>query len=626
MKILLVEDDQRLGKLIKEYLMPESEVIDVISNGAEIRDMLATNDYDILILDVMLPKKNGIDICRELRAENVNIGILFITALNSQTDKIKAFESGADDYLIKPFDFQELLLRVKALVRRENKGGINSLKWGDLVMIPIEKKVYFLNEELTLTPTEFKILQIFLQYPQQVFKTDNIIDKLWDLDNIPTNNTLRSHIKSLRRKFEQVGLGKDFIETVYGMGYKLREAKKEWSITKSSAQQNKNGVNDKNHLEKEKLETLIEEIWEENRSSIYQDCQKLRYYIKPPNKVIDKNEAIRIAHNLAGFLGSVGFDKASQTAKEIEIFLQNNDDHLSNEKIVNKIIQLINNLEKYLFPDGTPIINDNNTINIDFPETIDLLVIDEDQNLVNQLILFIEHPQIILHFAHTIESAIKYLEEQQFHLIIVETSWQNQVIKDNQILELLMNKKGESQVIVYTRDETLENRLYCSDFPIFAFLSKVNSLEVLWENIKNALLQIKHNSSVNKLYNLVVIDDDERFIQVLEKKLALQKLPIQLHTISDSETFLTRIKAIKPNLVILDLKMPKLNGLDICKIIKTDPFLQNIPVIFLTGYLTPEVINQFVEAGADDFISKSKIDLELQPRIMTHLKKFNYAY
>ena len=192
-----------------------------ISNGAEIKDKLAANDHDILILDLMLPPKNGIDICRELRMKN--IAILYITTSNNLNNKIRAFESAADDYLTKSFDFQELLLRVKALLRRDKKEIINCFKWGDLVMIPMKKKVYCLDQELTLTPTEFKILEIFLQYPQKVFKPDNLINQLWDLDSIPTNNTLRSHIKSLRKKFEQIGLGKDFIETVYGMGYKLRE-------------------------------------------------------------------------------------------------------------------------------------------------------------------------------------------------------------------------------------------------------------------------------------------------------------------------------------------------------------------------------------------------------------------
>ena len=109
MKILLAEDDQRLGKLIQDYLIPESEIVDVVNTGNDIKAKLAANSYDILILDIMLPQKNGIDICRELRAENVDIAILFITALNNQNDKIRAFESGADDYLTKPLDFQELL-------------------------------------------------------------------------------------------------------------------------------------------------------------------------------------------------------------------------------------------------------------------------------------------------------------------------------------------------------------------------------------------------------------------------------------------------------------------------------------------------------------------------------------
>ena len=622
MKILLVEDDQRLGKLIRDYLMPESEQIDLISNGAEIKEKLAANDYDILILDVMLPKKNGIDICRELRAENIDIAILFVTALSKQTDKIKAFESGADDYLTKPFDFQELLLRVKALLRRDKKEIIHSLKWGDLVMTPMEKKVYFLNKELSLTPTEFKILQIFLQYPQQVFKPDNLIDQLWDLDSIPTNNTLRSHIKSLRRKFEQIGLGKDFIETVYGMGYKLKDITEESS---APSPRDKVAVSQTQVSESTtELQAAIDEIWQEHRASIYHDCQKLIAYIQKKYTPVKTDEAIRIAHNLAGFLGTVGFEESSNIARQIEQIIKENnqkltDEKLSDQKIVKQTSQLINDLQASLFPEGKPITEKKESnLDINLQEKIDILVIDEDQNLANQLILFIDHPQISLHFAHSIDSAINLLDEQKFKLIILETSWQDKAIEKSQILELVMDKKGDSHIIVYTQDDSLENRLNCTHYPIFAFLIKSNSLEFLWDIINNALLQ---NPSIDNLYNVVLIDDDERFIKVFSQKLDVQKLPIKLTSISDSETFLVRIKNIKPDLIILDLQMPKLNGLDICKIIKTDHVLHNIPVIFLTGNLSSEAINQFVEVGADDFISKSKIDLELYPRIMTHLNK-----
>jgi len=165
MKIILVEDDERLGKLIKEYLIHESEVFDIVKTGVNIAQQLEEKKYDILILDVMLPDRNGIDICRELRKNNVNISILFITALNNQIDKIKAFESGADDYLTKPFDFQELLVRIKALVRRENNIESPKLIWQNLIMMPEEKKVVYENKYLHLTPTEFKILQIFFRNP-----------------------------------------------------------------------------------------------------------------------------------------------------------------------------------------------------------------------------------------------------------------------------------------------------------------------------------------------------------------------------------------------------------------------------------------------------------------------------
>lgn len=120
----------------------------------------------------------------------------------------------------------------------------------------------------------------------------------------------------------------------------------------------------------------------------------------------------------------------------------------------------------------------------------------------------------------------------------------------------------------------------------------------------------------------MIIDDDVRFTSILKQKLIINQLPLNINIISESETFLDEIKKIKPQLIILDLEMPKLNGLDICKIIKKDPLLQSIPVIFLTSNLASNIINQFLEAGADDFISKSKIDLELYPRILTHLQGY----
>lgn len=633
MKILLAEDDERLGKLIYDYLIPESEIVDVVNTGFEIGEKLTKESYDLLILDVMLPKKNGIDICRDLRRGGINIAILFITALNNKNDKIKAFESGADDYLIKPFDFEELLMRVKALLRRDNQVNVKSapLKWYDLTMITEEKKVFYCDNSVHLTPREFKILQIFLTTPNKVFSSESIIDKLWDIETIPTDSTLRTHIKSLRKKLEEKGAEKDFIETLYGMGYRLKQIKEKLiNETKNNLPLNAEKINQKQKVSKEnELKHLIEKMWLDNQKSIAEDCQKLSNYINGKNKELEIDQAIRIAHNFVGFLGSLGFDTASKISKEIENLLKNNRDNLENQEIKSTILKLLNDLETNLFPLGEIATSGNQknpTKHLFSQGNIEILVIDEDIKLSNNLILFMDNPQVNFNFVYTIESGLKYLKEKEYNLVILETEWEksssSQLIK---ILDYLKTKEDKTKTIIYSKNDSLENRLYCSKYPISAFLNKNNSLEILWQNTKTILSNNHHISETNYLYNILIIDDDVRFTEILKQKLIEHKLPINIQTISDSETFLEEIIKIKPELIILDLQMPKLNGLDICKIIKKDPFLQSIPIIFLTGNLEPDIINQFVEAGADDFISKSKIDLELYPRIMTHLKRFNSA-
>jgi len=618
MKIILVEDDERLGKLIKEYLIHESEVFDIVKTGVNIAQQLEEKKYDILILDVMLPDRNGIDICRELRKNNVNISILFITALNNQIDKIKAFESGADDYLTKPFDFQELLVRIKALVRRENNIESPKLIWQNLIMMPEEKKVVYENKYLHLTPTEFKILQIFLETPNKVFNTENIIDKLWDIDTIPTNNTLRSHIKSLRKKLEQVGLDKEFIETVYGMGYRLKTP----SITNQPTLENNSQTENKiiSHKE-EKLTLFMEEIWLDNQESVSNDCQTLLDYIQGKKDDISIDDIIRIPHNFVGFLGSIGFSYAGEIARNIEAFLKENKNNLKEEKVQLKITNLIYDLQKSLFPEAKLIFKKNNQL-MGINYKVNILVIDEDQKLADELIFFIENPNIDLNFAYTINTAIKDINDYEYDLVILETQWKNKGDRQNLILDLLSQKQDKTKIIIYSKNDDLENRLYCSKYPINAFLSKNNSLEILWQNIENILGENNDNSQIKSLYDILIIDDDIRFTEVLKQKLILNQLPVNINIISDSETFLDEIKKIKPHLIILDLEMPKLNGLDICKIIKKDPFLQSIQVLFLTGNLAEDVITKFIEAGADDFISKSKIDVELYPRIITHLNRY----
>lgn len=619
MRLLLIEDDPRLGELIKNYLTSELEEVDIANNGAKIKDRLEEKTYDVLILDLMLPHKNGIDICRELRQYNQEIPILLITALNNKNDKVKAFEAGADDFLTKPFDFQELLLRLRALVRRDKKEKVSSLSWENLTLYQEEKTVFYKEQMLSLTPTEYNILYIFLKQPLIIHSQENIINQLWVTEDIPTYSTLRSHIKSLRNKLKAVGLNKDFIETVYGMGYRLKKIKQNSIVEKTIKETIKENENTELINQSElKLTQMIEQMWITNQGSIKNDCEILLDYVMGKSCDIDNSESIRISHNLTGFLGSIGFSSASDIARKIENLLKLNSLEKYQEEIKNLIDELIHNLfsKNHLSPSVTIPIESNNTLP---NRQIKILVIDEDQKLANQFILTVDNPQVIFKFAHSIPSTINYLNAESFDLIILETEWNNQ---ENQDILLTLNNYlvNYLNVVVYTKNDNVSNRLRCSNYGISAFISKGNSIESLWRDVEKIICRnfaIKSNDNIN---TILLIDDDARYLEFLTKKLNYHQVPAKVESISNSEVFLDTIKKLKPALIILDLEMPQINGLYICRIIKTDPNFMSIPIIFLTANYEQKTITKFVEAGANDFINKSQIDIELYPRIINYLK------
>ncbi|MBF2055619.1 MAG: response regulator transcription factor [Cyanobacterium sp. T60_A2020_053] len=601
MRALLVEDDRKTASLIQSYLTTELETVDIIESGEKIIELIETNNYDLLILDVLLQKKNGIDICREIRQAELTIKILFVTALQSQQDKIRAFESGADDYLIKPFDFQELLLRVKALINRQNKAKTQIIKWENIVMDLEKKEVQYLGKTMSLTPTEFDILQTFLQSPRQVFEVDHIIDKIWNMETIPTHSTFRSHIKSLRRKIEQYGGRRDTIQTVYGMGYRLCELENSSSIIKNETLSQKGENND--------LDTFIAELWAQSKPEIEVDFNILNNYINKIDSNIDQETAVRVAHNLIGFLGNIGFDEVSRNFRIIEQNLKLSSFYEQFNKI-EETINLLNINFKILFEDNNllkSISNDGKQYHI--------LWLENDINLIN------EFEQLIrvnnLNFKLSIISDL-YSLENYHHDILIWGDCEYCAINKEEMMNKLTTLELSIAPVIYTCDDSLENRLFFSQQNIKAFFTKKIAPSDFLQYIKNELEKPIYISE--KLYNILIIDDDERFIKTVSKKLIKNKLPLNIYTCSNPLNFLAEIEQIKPNLIILDLQMPKLNGLDICSMIKQDNILKMIPVIFLTGYLEPEIINQFVAVGADDFVSKSKIDLELYPRIMHHLQ------
>jgi DNA-binding response OmpR family regulator len=223
MRILLVEDDVRLADTLAEALTDQRYVVDVVTDGEAGWHQAKMLDYDLLLLDVMLPELDGISLCHRLRSHNYSMPVLMLTARDTVSDKITGLDAGADDYVVKPVDLQELFARIRALLRRGNASSPPILEWGNLHLNPSTYEVSYGNILLHLTPKEYGLLELLLRNGRRVLSRSVIIEHVWSLESPPEEHAVKVHIRSLRQKLKAVGSAEDLIETVHGMGYRLKQ-------------------------------------------------------------------------------------------------------------------------------------------------------------------------------------------------------------------------------------------------------------------------------------------------------------------------------------------------------------------------------------------------------------------
>jgi DNA-binding response OmpR family regulator len=222
MRILVVEDDVQLAEVLHEALSDRQYTADVVGDGEAAWSCIETWQYDLVVLDVTLPKLDGLSFCRRLRDRNFTLPVLMLTARDTVTDKINGLDAGADDYVVKPFDLQELMARIRALLRR-GQGTTTSLGWGQLRLNSSTYEVTYNEGALQLTPKEYALLELLVSNGRRVLSRAGMIERIWSMENQPTEETVKTHIKSLRHKLKLSGAPDDFIETVHGLGYRLKE-------------------------------------------------------------------------------------------------------------------------------------------------------------------------------------------------------------------------------------------------------------------------------------------------------------------------------------------------------------------------------------------------------------------
>lgn len=222
MRILLIEDDISLAEVLAEALGDYGYAVDIVHDGEMGLEQGMREDYSAILLDVNLPKLDGIQVCKRLRSSGCTVPILMITALDANTDKVVGLDAGADDYVVKPVDLLELMARIRALMRRGKVIAETKLVWGDLVLDPSSHEVTYNAKKLELTPKEFALLELFLRSGKRVLSRPAIINHLWSTDEPPSEEAVKAHIKYLRQKLRLVDAPHDFIETVRGLGYRLK--------------------------------------------------------------------------------------------------------------------------------------------------------------------------------------------------------------------------------------------------------------------------------------------------------------------------------------------------------------------------------------------------------------------
>lgn len=222
MRILIVEDDERIADALASALTDQNYVVDIAKDGQAGWEFIEAFPYDLILLDMMLPKLDGVALCQNLRQSSISIPILMLTARDTSLDKVEALDAGADDYVIKPFDLQELMARIRALLRRGAAILPPVLKWENLRLDPSICKVTYNQQELHLTPKEYQIMELFLRNTHRVLNRGEILAHLWSFEEPPGEETIKVHIRSLRQKLKLAG-ATDLIETVYGLGYRLKQ-------------------------------------------------------------------------------------------------------------------------------------------------------------------------------------------------------------------------------------------------------------------------------------------------------------------------------------------------------------------------------------------------------------------
>jgi len=632
MKILLVEDDESTAVILKKVLVDEHHAVDVAKDGETGWQLVQSFKYDLVVLDIVLPKLSGLQFCQRLRDEAFNMPVLLITALDSSQKKIAGLDAGADDYLTKPFEMEEFRARVRVLLRRVQVPIQSIFRWGELKLDLNSREVHFENICLNLTPKEYCILELLLRNPSQVFSRGAILDSLWSSSEAPGEDTVTAHIKGLRRKLTEVGAPNDLIKTVYGVGYRLKpiEPSDIQAEQESSAKPAILDTLPKSTNDKQKTRSALKHLWLSMKSLHFERLDVLKQATEAlqNNQLSDElhESATQAAHSLTGALGIFGLISGSNLARSIENILRSNRSIYEQKQ---KFCDLIDDLESKLTQALQQI--EQPQAESSYPL---LILVDDDLLMLQRLAEVLRHQGLRVQSTLREDNLYKLRSlltevRQSFgnggnlsdldidnpppDIMLLNFSLANSDDATLQRLSTWINKAPSLLLLVSSSDGSLSNRIKATRLGSHSFFHNQHVCELLPEILE---LRSHLQCPANKV---LAVDDDPDILRVLHGLLEPQGL--QLTTLSQPCDFWSTLQTSSPDLVLLDIEMPGLNGIELCRVIRQSANWNWLPIIFLTSHGNANVKASALRVGANDLVEKSLADTELIPRLCEHLKR-----
>lgn len=625
MRVLLVEDDDALAALLNQQLTDQNYVVDRVADGETGWAYSSTFDYDLIVLDWMLPQLEGIHLCQRLRQEGYGVPIVLLTAKDEQTDKVKGLEAGADDYVVKPFDITELLARIRVLLRRSLAEAAPVLSWGDLCLDPVSCEVTYRGQLVSLTAKEYALLELFLHHSHQVFSVDTLLDRVWSSEEFPSGATVRSHIRGLRRKLKAAGAATDLIETVHGLGYRLRTPTvrpfRDRNSTKPAQRDRQTRY----------LEGLTQ-AWRAHKGESLDRWQYLLHIAQTleqqPLSEQQHLQAQQTTHSLAGTLGTFGLMAGYRLALQLEQLLQVESAFSATQ--ISQFHTLVTTLGHALDDPPQLIHSEENTAE---PST--LLIVDVNNvPYIQQLTALAIAQGFETTIAASVDLASQMLTLSRERLLTLDTSEKlpdvvliNLVAGDRDpvleepILQLLLGliKKltqrwPQLPVVVVTPQADFGNRLDL----IRRGGAIVLEYPVIPADVLEVITQATHHSYRHS--KIMIVDDDTHYLkQVIQ---LLQPWNFQITPLADPQRFWTLFTQVTPDLLILDIEMPRINGFELCQVLRSNPQWQHLPIVFLSIHNHPTKQDQAFALGADDYITKPIQGKDLALRLVNRLKRY----